>query len=274
MEMNLFGGEKRTTQLLDVLVEAVMIISKSKFGSEFILKGGLSLLSALKEENKDLTRYTIDADLHWLQEESWHPFVDSLEELLNKNARWGFVYKITKLRELKNGSSSVSLEALSDDGLSFKFKFDMNIGSCYPGLVEERTLLNSNYSMKMYSLEAMLADKLKVLSSQKIYRRCKDLYDIYVLSYLKEFVLSEVVCISKAKNYTDQMVGPHFLGEGSLDDIAHAYSKLQLLNKPDFDVVVRRVIDFTLPIFDNIRFTPDNIKWDYNKGEWFNVINK
>ena len=73
----------------------------------------------------------------------------------------------------------------------------------------------------------MLADKLKVFVSKSIYRRSKDLYDLYTLSFLKGFSLIEAKeCILdkwRTSSFPEQLL--HY--PANFSELETAYNKLR-----------------------------------------------
>lgn len=96
----------------------------------------------------------------------------------------------------------------------------------------------------------MLTDKVAVISSDKVFRRIKDVVDVYYLS--KVFDLDRNALMQTLKNSGRQLEGfDAFLHR--TDDLRHAYEKFRFdggANKPSFDAVydaVREYIKDILP---------------------------
>lgn len=99
------------------------------------------------------------------------------------------------------------------------------------------------------SLKKMLADKLSTVSSRLVFRRCKDMYDLYLLSHLRGFKTLEIKEI-----LTNQGVALEGFVEFQLRlaELLHAYEKLRgIEDKPSFDVVYNRVFTFVRPFISN-----------------------
>ncbi len=83
----------------------------------------------------------------------------------------------------------------------------------------------------------MIADKVSVISSDKIFRRIKDLVDLYYLSQVFEFDIDDVLqSLKKAGRALDGFNGFLF----RRDELKHAYDKFRFtgdVHKPTFDEV-------------------------------------
>lgn len=109
-----------------------------------------------------------------------------------------------------------------------------------------------NFKFRGVSVSQMLADKISSVSTDKVFRRIKDVVDLYYLSKVFSFERADVM--QTLKN------GGRELGTftGFLHrkgDLEHAYEKFRFtgnVEKPPFDEVyttVRSYIKDVLPIF-------------------------
>ena len=219
------------------------LISQSHFHNKMILKGGSVLISKLIEcGREDLYRLTSDLDIHCDKKEVWIEFCNDIEDILNKNDR-GYVYRITKRRsEIKGLNDSDSLTfSLEDHGKIVKFQMDMNIKS--------NTIITVDYSpllqMNTYDAYTMLSDKIVVVSSNKIYRRIKDLYDILVLASILE-----------------NMIVPD-----NISNIEHAYNVFSgIRNKPDIRYLLNYCLIFLEPIY--LGYNQGELIWNTQQVKW------
>ena len=72
----------------------------------------------------------------------------------------------------------------------------------------------------------MMSDKLKVVCSNKIFRRIKDLYDIYVLSIIYEYDMARLIKVIKEK-HSDIDINEFKLTEDNVKELRHAYNKYE-----------------------------------------------
>lgn len=87
----------------------------------------------------------------------------------------------------------------------------------------------------------MIADKLSAISTDKIFRRIKDVVDLYYISRIFEFNKADIMQTLKNSGRTlDTFQG--FLNR--TEDLQHSYEKFRFaggVNKPPFDEVYRSV---------------------------------
>jgi len=142
---------------------------------------------------------------------------------------------VTTKRELKPGQT-VSFE-VSKDGTGI---FSVDVGCD----ATRGTSVYVNAEAVEFigvSKESMVADKAQTVSSQLVFRRIKDLFDLYALSclpYKWEAVCQEVK--NRGREFGDFS---DFINHA--EDIVHAYDKFKgIENKPPFEEVYLRVRDF------------------------------
>ena len=147
--------------------------------------------------------------------------------------------------------------------LSGKFSIDINIGE-YCSTVNVGKVI-------LYSPEMILADKLSVICSEKIQRRCKDIYDIFLIANNENFELYELCNeINKKLQSRDIDLGKlSLLNPRILKNIETGYRKLKLLDMPEFEKVCRVNLNFLLPIIAMIRTQKcKNIYWSKEVLSW------
>lgn len=239
------------------------LISQSHFHNKMILKGGSVLISKLIEcGREDLYRLTSDLDIHCDKKEVWIEFCNDIEDILNKNDR-GYVYRITKRRsEIKGLNDSDSLTfSLEDHGKIVKFQMDMNIKS--------NTIITVDYSpllqMNTYDAYTMLSDKIVVVSSNKIYRRIKDLYDILVLASIFDFKYSELVKHINIKHPNVKL--KNMIVPDNISNIEHAYNVFSgIRNKPDIRYLLNYCLIFLEPIY--LGYNQGELIWNTQQVKW------
>ena len=219
-------------------------------------------MSKLIEHNRlDLYRITSDLDIHINSKELWMDFYTNIENILNQN-NMGYVYKIEKRRsELKGLDTSDSLTfSLIDSGVTIKFKIDMNIKSNNIVTVEYSPILNLN----TYDALTMLSDKIVVISSEKIYRRIKDLYDLVVIVSLYNISYGEL--LKHIKNKHGNIKLNNMLITNNYEKICHAYSKYEgIQNKPDIRLLIAISSNFLKPIYNGYK---GELIWNTQTSTW------
>lgn len=243
----------------DILVFMINKIHEHDSKNDIILKGGTALMDRVLAVKPEMYRMTEDIDLHIKTEEAYNKIFSNIENILNDN-NLGLIFKVTGHRERSGTGERFKLEVTKPDGTVFKAKIDMQVGVSYQVDTEfgvrVKSLTYSNYSM--------LADKISVISSDRLYRRSKDLYDLYILTRLYDYDMEKLIRIIMLKrhelitSYTD-MFTPE-----NLPAIEQAYSKFRnVLEKPDFCVIYKHVTAFIYPIYK--RFEGDTTYKTWNK---------
>lgn len=112
------------------------------------------------------------------------------------------------------------------------------------------------------SLTKMISDKLHAVSGEHIYRRTKDLLDIYVMSFISEFQTLDIYDVWEK---TERVSGDfsHFLNHKR--EIAQAYDRLKgIHNKPEFEELYARLTVFLEPFYEKEK----NLDLTWKEGQW------
>ncbi|MBR0474905.1 MAG: nucleotidyl transferase AbiEii/AbiGii toxin family protein [Erysipelotrichaceae bacterium] len=197
-----------------------------------VFKGALVLRQAIK--NSIYSRQTKDIDCDWIGSP---PTPEKIEELLN-NCFTGTVPSISfKLsRPYVIGRQSAGFNIYADNSLLTTM--DMSIkpvtSNCMYYVGES--------SFPGYTLSNILSDKIYVLSTDKKFRRIKDLIDIYCIISSHSIDTSTIFMEleSKQRELADFNA---FLNRK--DEIEHAYNRFKGMdNKPDFKEIYQTVFEF------------------------------
>ena len=114
----------------------------------------------------------------------------------------------------------------------------------------------------------IIADKISVLSNKLIFRRVKDLVDIYALAHCVDVKMAEIYESHKINRRTLGCFTEYLTRR---TDLEHAYGKLRGIdNKPDFDVVYRYVSKFIEPFILDSERKADKI-WCAKHTIWKDV---
>lgn len=241
------------------IIATANLIGNSRFGDKLILKGGSALISKIIEQRR------INLDIHCDKREVWIDFYKNIEEILNNN-NLGYVYTIIDRRSARRGlvdSDSLKFKLVDErKGTETFFRIDMNIKS--------NSIITCEYSpmlqMTTYDVLTMLADKIAVVASPKVYRRIKDLYDIYVIANLYDLEYKDVWEHLMKKRGT--AVLEHMLTPENYGELKHAYDLYSgIMNKPPFVDVVGTNISFLYPIIFMGQDVP-NMVWRKRVGAW------
>ncbi len=135
------------------------------------------------------------------------------------------------------------------DPVSGEVLFTMDIDVNRPA-VETRIYEVVKIRFRGSTLLPMLADKLSVLSDDKIFRRIKDLIDLY---YVAQVYMPDWQAVLQAVKDSGRTLGSFdgFLNKS--DELQHAYNKFRFdgdVSKPAFEDVYQTVLEYiaeTLP---------------------------
>ena len=247
-----------------VLLSMVNSISEAGFGKSVVLTGALSLDMKLIEQGKDyLCRRTKDIDLSIRAEETYLELFDNLERILNNN-RYGIVFELIKRRGYKDKGDSASLRC-EYLGERLEVKVDMNIKSLDDSMICEVSAV----PLPAYSDYTSLVDKVYTVCSEKIFRRAKDMYDLYCYSLICSVSYKEFIgCVRKHRpdlfTSIQLTVIPSNYGKAR-----HAYEKNDALIGLPFCEMWRRLSLFLNPLVDMIISGEDvDVVWAVTPEVW------
>lgn len=209
-------------------------------------KGSMVLKACLLEAGyAEETRHTVDIDANWNSDipPSGEQMVKSLQDAITKQ---GIDLEVSLFRMYGEGRSA-GFELTDRDTGEVLFSMDIDVNRPVP-------------QTKMYEVDGlhfrgvapaqMFADKISVVSSEKVFRRVKDVVDLYYLS--KVFDFDKDTALQALKNSNRELGNFHgFLHRRS--ELQHSYDKFRFagdVDKPPFDDVyraVKRYIKTVLP---------------------------
>ncbi|MDO3409439.1 nucleotidyl transferase AbiEii/AbiGii toxin family protein [Saccharibacillus sp. CPCC 101409] len=259
--MNIFSSSPYSLQ--QVLRDFVKAVNAAGFSDRIVLKGGLNLEAAVQKYNANLVaRPTVDADFHISKKESWEQFLDEVPKKISQSSQLGLSYSLKSRRGFDRfpGSDTVTLTSSQNH----QFDVDMNISS-FSGKTE---IYVGGY-LPGFTIPTMLADKVAVFLSTRIYRRSKDLYDLYLFSYLMDYAMNVLLPEIQEKLAVGKGIEiPYHIADPV--KLEHAYSKLSgIPNKPSFETVCARVITFVYPIAGQLNQAEISAAyWNPIQGEW------
>ena len=122
-------------------------------------------------------------------------------------------------------------------------------------------------SIKGVLANEILADKISVLSSNYIFRRMKDMVDVYALTHCVEVQTGEIFDIY---DKTKRELQPFDAFLNRAPELEHAYNKLSgVEGKPDFEIIYSYLNKFLIPF---IQKDYNNKIWDSKKELWRNLL--
>lgn len=217
----------------NVLYEIIGILSEADL--PLVFKGANVTNILLKQSNSPYTRRTTDIDSSW---KGKNPTTEGIESLL-KSALKPYGYTVEKIRELKGKQVSAGFRVLKDGIPVTKMDIDIhNVKQCEKYSIGTVEFIG-------VTAEEIIADKLCAVSNEHVYRRSKDLMDIYSLTEALNINMNDVI---ESINFSNHKLGS--FGELALnkEKIFEAYSNLKVSNKPDFDEVYECVLNYAKDI--------------------------
>lgn len=206
-------------------------------------KGSMVLRACLKEAGLGTEiRQTVDVDANWKGANP--PSMESMQELLEKALKnAGFEIQVRAYRNYGPGRSAGFDLLEASTGLPL---FSMDIDVDKP-LAPEQLYTVEALRFHGVAPEQMIADKVFVVSSDKVFRRIKDLIDLY---YLSEFFSLDLPQVEDLLAESGRHLGDF---NGFLHrelDLQHAYERFRFeggVCKPDFATVYVAARQFLEP---------------------------
>ena len=245
---------------LELMYKVIESISILKY--PIVFKGALVLNHLMETKGIiETQRGTKDIDADWVGGRI------SMEELLSIIKEAIFYIEIDGLevrliREATERRSSGFEVLLNDQNL---FSFDISLRE--NEFTTEYTTKNGIVFIGA-SKEKIFVDKISAISGRVLFRRIKDIYDLYLLSMLDGYYIREI-------NYVLEHSGRELSGFNEfindIDEIKNAYLKMRgIINPPEFDIMYGRVRDFSSPYITN-GYTSGNGLWNVKAGLWIPI---
>ena len=207
-------------------------------------KGAMVLHALLYEHGYayDAVRPTRDIDANWFSGEK--PTMDTIQAAIQKAVRdHGINLDVKPYRPFGDGQSA-GLEFCDENTHLPVFTMDMDVNRPATGT---RIYHVDSFSFRGVIVEQMLADKIFVISTGKVFRRIKDVIDLYYLSHIVSLDENQVTQVMKNAG---RVPGNFecFLKQKS--DLRHAYEKFRFGNtaiKPDLEMLYNTVAEYIQP---------------------------
>lgn len=206
-------------------------------GIPISFKGSMVLKACLLEAGySEETRHTVDIDANWNTDIP--PSAEQMTESLQKALQNSGIDLNVNLYRMYGEGRSAGFELTDSATGEIYFTMDIDVNRPIP-------------PTKIYEVEGlrfrgavptqMIADKLSAISTEKVFRRIKDVVDLYYLSKAFSFDRANVRQTLKNSgrtlgNFSDFLYGT--------DTLRHAYEKFRFeggVRKPSFDEVYESV---------------------------------
>lgn len=229
--MKITKEEKLMFEVMKAIYESGMPIS---------FKGSMVMKACLYEAGYyEETRHTVDIDANWNSENdpSAEQLIDSLQKALTKSS----IDLHVKLYRMYGENRSAGFEVSDKTTGEILFTIDMDVNR-----PKQKTKIYEVEGIRFAgsTVAQMLADKITVISTDKVFRRIKDVVDLYyyskVFGFEREAVLE--VIRSNGKN-----IGDFHAFIYRAEDLLHSYEKFRFegnVTKPPFFEVYQSVRDY------------------------------
>ena len=237
------------------------IIGKiSDINAPIVFKGALITKLILKENGYTLTeRPTNDIDANWIGEP---PTMDELASVVNRSLEsfGDAIYALAK-RQYGPGKSA-GIWIMSKETGEQLISMDITIKP----VVGSRIYHYCEAAIRGVLPDAVLCDKISVLSGDRVFRRAKDVLDVYALANCLEI---HTVDVYNALINSERELGSFEAFLTRRNDLEHAYNKMRgIAGKPDFEILYLYLGKFLEPFISQDR---DPKVWHGNDAAWEDV---
>ncbi len=226
--MHISAEEKIMYQVMKAIYDSGIPIS---------FKGSMVLKACLIEAGyADETRHTVDIDANWNTDTP--PTTEQMVESLQKAIQKHGIDLEVKLFRMYGEKRSAGFELVEHSTGEMLFTMDIDVNR---PLVPTRIYEVEGIRFRGVSPVQMMADKVAVISTDKVFRRIKDVVDLYYLSKVFEFHTVDVLQTLKNSGRT---MGDFRGFLCRTEELKHSYEKFRFaggVNKPPFEEVYQSV---------------------------------
>ena len=216
----------------------------SEADAPIVFKGALIVKLILAENGySSIERPTRDIDANWT---GTPPSMAYLSDIVNQSLRAfdGKLYAEATREYSERKSAGIAII----DGESGDRVISMDI-SMKP-VIGSRAYYHGETGIRGVLANEILADKISVLSGRMIFRRAKDVIDVFALAHCVNVKTSEIRVVYD--RHPDRNVGAFGEFIDRRHDVEHAYEMLKgIENKPPFDQVYKYLNQFLQPFISN-----------------------
>lgn len=212
-------------------------------GIPISFKGSMVLKALLIESGySENTRHTVDIDGNWFS--STAPSLEMIRKSLQKAVDKADIPLNAVVYREYGEHQSAGIRFLRKGKGDILFRMDLDVNKPYR---ESKIYHIENITFSGLTPNNILADKISVASSEKIFRRIKDLIDLYYLSHVIGYDYTEIVKIIEASG---RQLGDFDGLLNRKDDLAHSYDKFKFeggVDKPPFNDIYDAVRNYLKP---------------------------
>ncbi len=240
--MNITAEENLMYQVMKAIYDSGIPIS---------FKGSMVLKACLMEAGySEDTRHTVDIDANWNSDTppSAEQMTNSLQRAIQNS---GIDLEVSLYRMYGEGRSA-GFELADESTGEILFSMDIDVNRPIP---PTKIYEVAGLRFRGVSPTQMIADKISAISTDKVFRRVKDVVDLYYLSKVFEFDKDAIMgAVENSGRTLDSFHG--FLDRAG--DLKHSYDKFRFaggVNKPPFEDVysaVKVYIKDVLPKYNDV----------------------
>lgn len=215
-------------------------------GIPISFKGSMVLKACLMEAGyTEDTRNTVDIDANWNSDTP--PTGEQMEESLQIALKKSGIDLEVSIYRPYGESRSAGFELKDRDTGDVVFSMDIDVNRPIP---PTKIYVVDGLQFRGVASSQMIADKVSVLSSEKVFRRIKDVVDLYYISKVFRFHKTDV--LQTLKN-SGRSLGDFCGFLHRIEDLRHSYEKFRFegdVYKPPFEEVyctVKAYIKDVLP---------------------------
>jgi len=231
----------------------------SSSDAPIVFKGAMITQLILSEQGFDrVLRITKDVDSNWIgSPPSMDVLVDSINDSLGDLSDVCMAKGIRPYNDRQSAGISIVDRATREQ----LFSMDISVKP----VVNSRTYYVGDVGIKGVLPSEVLADKISVMSTDKIFSKTKHMLDVYALSHCVDVQTKEIFGICHIKGERNNI--EHFDAfYNRKSDLEHAYNMLKgVTGKPDFDTIHTYMTKFVQP-FSSKDFV--NKTWDSDTQGW------
>lgn len=226
--MNITAEEKLMYQVMKAIFDSGIPIS---FKGSMVLKACLIEVGYSEE-----TRHTVDIDANWNSDTppTGEQMVESLQNAIKKN---GLDLDVSIYRMYSEGRSA-GFELIERNTGEIPFSMDIDVNRPIP---QTKIYEVDGLRFLGVSPSQMIADKVSAISTDKVFRRIKDVVDLYYISNVFNFDKENVMqTLKNSGRKLDSFNG--FIHK--TDELKHSYEKFRFagdVKKPPFEEVYSAV---------------------------------
>lgn len=236
--MNISAEEKLMYEVMKAIYASGIPVS---------FKGSMALKAYLLEVGySEDTRHTVDIDANWNSDTA--PTMEQIAEAFQKAIdKDGINLTVIPYRKYGDDrSAGFELRDSSSEEVIFTMDVDVNRPMPLTKIYEV-----SGVRFRGVAPSQMIADKVSVVSSDKIFRRIKDIVDLYYFSHVCDFNREDVLHILENNGRT---LGRFDEFLNRTEDLKHSYEKFRFaggVNKPTFEEIYQTVKTFIADIISD-----------------------